>query len=1261
MESDNGRGAASGGKGRAPPQAVSTPGSLASPFAYSSSPFAPSSTVPPASAQLAFSPVPAYATPGAGPGYAAQSRAYASALPGPFASGHPPFGPSAGPQVPFGGAAAGAPPTDASSAPLPNGAFASRDAQPAAFPFSQGASDSARGSVAAPVSSSAAPSSLPGAAYPSPYPAHGLQGVQGSLPFPAPAYNQSWRGNAPPSGAAFAYPVQKFPQYAQPGFYSSQAPTPAAGGPGASPAPAHAASEAAAGAEQARPEGDTQASEKTSPEKARRPPLQEAAGPKGEQEPGQQGQAQGSAGSSLPCSVPAAGPGGLGGFPSAPYQGRGGSAAGAFSQIAGDLPGAYPPAGFASQPLATKFPFAQFPAQLGAQAAQRPPGGGRSAAAGAGAPGYPPSGPYPSGYSGPYQYTPHPSAPAQYAPALYPFSPPVSSGVAEDEEGKRAKRAKPTDPTDGASTLSSAVPASLPGNAPQQFPASSAGGAPSEKSAREDHAETGPTLSDATRFANLGQTPPAGQPGAFAASTPPLPGAGASPTSFSVPSSADFSSFPSSTFAPSPFPALEGLPMDQQMGSLVEDLGAFGLAQYHCDVCTKDISNVCRIRCAECEDFDLCVACFCMGAEVEGKPHKNSHRYIPIGKNAFPLLRHNWTADEELRLLEGVSKYGFGNWNDVAELVNSVALTAKTAAECDQHYAEVYLNSRTSPLPDTSVLLLGKDGGPLKQEDVQEAAKSRGAQDDAKAKEEDKEGETVENRGDEDDASRPAGGVAPPSRAGTAKPTHSIVGYWPLRGDFDVEYDNDAELILADMEFKEDEAVQERYLKLQIIEIYNSKLDERLYRKRTVINRGLLDTKTLHQREKKRTKEERDLHNLFKPLARFHSDEEQERLVQLLIEEKRIRARLSMLHEWKSLGLKTADDVGEYEGDKSWREQLQRFRASELSSLFFSGGLANLFAKHTTAQQTGKPLPLGGSKVCISPSSGCTYSPDTPHGGLGSGAGDTPTNSNASSPSAGNAAATGSGLSMSVAVVERLNGEKGREAEKGKREGKEKGDEKGGRLFKGGRCPGEKESESPPISAFPGAGLLTEKERAFCEDAQLAPVFYLLAKRMLLREMAKHKKFNATDFSKPMELYVNRVGQLYDFYVNVSDFAPACPSPPANPATSRGAAFASPGVNAASVASPRPSASPSPVGPSASGGVAPATSAFYRTVAGATPGIEPMYSTVNGGLALQPPGYALPVASMKSQDASTGPLCSSPYGTTSQGGPGLLSQARDAS
>lgn len=36
----------------------------------------------------------------------------------------------------------------------------------------------------------------------------------------------------------------------------------------------------------------------------------------------------------------------------------------------------------------------------------------------------------------------------------------------------------------------------------------------------------------------------------------------------------------------------------------------------------------------------------------------------------------------------------------------------------------------------------------------------------------------------------------------TSGPTCSVLGYMPLRGDFDVEFDNDAELMLADIEFR---------------------------------------------------------------------------------------------------------------------------------------------------------------------------------------------------------------------------------------------------------------------------------------------------------------------------------------------------------------------------------------------------------------------------------------------------------------------------
>lgn len=48
-------------------------------------------------------------------------------------------------------------------------------------------------------------------------------------------------------------------------------------------------------------------------------------------------------------------------------------------------------------------------------------------------------------------------------------------------------------------------------------------------------------------------------------------------------------------------------------------------ALYHCNYCNKDISGKIRIKCTKCADFDLCVECFSVGAEVT--PHKSNHPY----------------------------------------------------------------------------------------------------------------------------------------------------------------------------------------------------------------------------------------------------------------------------------------------------------------------------------------------------------------------------------------------------------------------------------------------------------------------------------------------------------------------------------------------------------------------------------------------------------------------------------------------------------
>jgi hypothetical protein len=48
---------------------------------------------------------------------------------------------------------------------------------------------------------------------------------------------------------------------------------------------------------------------------------------------------------------------------------------------------------------------------------------------------------------------------------------------------------------------------------------------------------------------------------------------------------------------------------------------------------------------------------------------------------------------------------------------------------------------------------------------------------------------------------KPTGGKPPKAKTGLGH----LVGYLPERGDFETEYDNDAEQILADMEFKEED------------------------------------------------------------------------------------------------------------------------------------------------------------------------------------------------------------------------------------------------------------------------------------------------------------------------------------------------------------------------------------------------------------------------------------------------------------------------
>jgi transcriptional adapter 2-alpha len=131
---------------------------------------------------------------------------------------------------------------------------------------------------------------------------------------------------------------------------------------------------------------------------------------------------------------------------------------------------------------------------------------------------------------------------------------------------------------------------------------------------------------------------------------------------------------------------------------------------------------------------------------------------------------------------------------------------------------------------------------------------------------------------------------------------NSIIGYMPKRGDFDHEYDADADTLLADLEFFEDDTEEDLKLKNDVIELYNARIDERIRRKKFVLERGLLDFKKMQKQERKKTKEERDIINSMKIFARFNNPEEHEKLVNSLLKERMLREMIEQLRYFKNKG-----------------------------------------------------------------------------------------------------------------------------------------------------------------------------------------------------------------------------------------------------------------------------------------------------------------------------------------------------------------------
>jgi transcriptional adapter 2-alpha len=116
-----------------------------------------------------------------------------------------------------------------------------------------------------------------------------------------------------------------------------------------------------------------------------------------------------------------------------------------------------------------------------------------------------------------------------------------------------------------------------------------------------------------------------------------------------------------------------------------------------CSYCKRDITQQLRIQCAVCDHFDLCGDCFAAG--VSRYPHVNTHDYRVVDCIDIPIFTRDWTASEELLMLEGIDKSGCGNLKNISDYIGT-----KTLKQVEEHYWELYMGVHGYCLPSSTIV-----------------------------------------------------------------------------------------------------------------------------------------------------------------------------------------------------------------------------------------------------------------------------------------------------------------------------------------------------------------------------------------------------------------------------------------------------------------------------------------------------------------------------------------------------------------------------
>ena len=391
-----------------------------------------------------------------------------------------------------------------------------------------------------------------------------------------------------------------------------------------------------------------------------------------------------------------------------------------------------------------------------------------------------------------------------------------------------------------------------------------------------------------------------------------------------------------------------------------DSTAAWQPGRFDCAYCRRSVRGETHLRHKDESkaDLALCTDCYTAEVEVQGGPKWDADnvKVVEPSIDSGPLLVENWLADQEKLLLEGILQYGFGNWRAVSEHVGD-----KDEKACEEHYEKFYLRSKAFPLPDLS-------GPPQKVGDgdgataAAMAAAAKAAAVDLKAK--------PEKRG--------ASGLILDGQSVAAA---DVVGYMPLRGEYDTEYDNDAELAIAEIEINGKESEEELQSKLDMLFNYNNQLDERQRRRDFVMKHDVQDRMARHHAMDRRlTREERLFRTAMRPYAQHTTVDEHENLMKAMLKEQTLQRRVAHLRGCALTGIRSLP-----EANSLWRlalaedEPVLKRDAPTSRAMAVAPGAGGVGGPAGAGGfQPGLPLGAGG----LNPGLGAPE-PHDPMGGLG--------------------------------------------------------------------------------------------------------------------------------------------------------------------------------------------------------------------------------------------------------------------------------------